>query len=171
MSPNDTGTGSTGTGNLISLSRRARRKEERRIKRELASQRKEAARRGRRSNLDRRLREQELEEQRKIEKEKAAAEEAARKERLAKEKAEKIERETAMAKERFEKVVADGKIRQLDWKGATRMLDQLELETAEGQLALKHQKRKVECMEKMQDILTDPEAVLDDRRPLPVPKI
>lgn len=101
----------------------------------------------------RRLREQELEEQRKIEKEKAAAEEAARKERLAKEKAEKIERETAMAKERFEKVVADGKIRQLDWKGATRMLDQLELETAEGQLALKHQKRKVECMEKMQDIL------------------
>ena len=61
MSRSDTDTGSTGTGSPIKINRRAKRKEEKRLKRELAAQRKEAARRGRKTNLDRRLREQEKE--------------------------------------------------------------------------------------------------------------
>ena len=91
-----------------------------------------------------------IEKQKKKERERKLLEE-----KLAREKAEKIQREVEMAKERYEKIVADGKIRQLDWRGAIRMLDQLELETAEGELARDHQIRKINCMKKMHDTLIE----------------
>jgi len=104
-----------------------------------------------------RLHEMEMERIREEAKKKREADEKARQEQLAKEKAERIEREIAMANERYEKAVADGKIRQLDWKGAIRMLDKdhLELVTAEGDLARALQIRKINCMKKMQDILVE----------------
>ncbi len=86
---------------------------------------------------------------------KKAREEAAKKRQadLAAARAKKVEEETAEAKAVYDKLVADGKIRQLDWKGAYRIIDNMMFETAEAQIELKKQRKKVECMELMQKIL------------------
>ncbi len=99
------------------------------------------------------LRQMKIDEDRKKAEEEKIRLEKERLARLAREKAELIAQETARAKETFDKIVADGKIRQLDWRGAIRMLEHLELKTAEGELARDFQKRKINCMKKMQDIL------------------
>ncbi len=86
---------------------------------------------------------------------KKAREEAEKKRlaELAEAKARKIEEETASVRACYEKIVSDGKIRQLDWKGAYRIMGNLEPGTAEGQIELQKQKNKIECMELMQNIL------------------
>lgn len=85
----------------------------------------------------------------------AAAAEEARKKKLAEERQAKVEAELAAAKAKFEAVVAQGCIRQLDWKSAARQLEGLkgEMTTAEGQLAVGLELRKVAAMKKMQDVL------------------
>ncbi len=74
---------------------------------------------------------------------------------LAEAKSRKIEEEVASVKACYEKIVSDGKIRQLDWKGSYRILDNLkaELQTAEAQIELDKEKSKIECMEQMQNTL------------------
>ena len=87
---------------------------------------------------------------------KAAAEAAAkeREEKLAAEKAAKVEAETKTMTDKFELLVAQGTLRQMDWKTALRVLEtaKAELETAEGQHAADLQIRKVNDMKKMQDL-------------------
>ncbi len=72
---------------------------------------------------------------------------------LAEARAKKVADEVEAVKACYEKIVVDGKIRQLDWKGAYRILGNLELETAEGQIERDKQKSKIESMELMQKIL------------------
>ncbi len=72
---------------------------------------------------------------------------------LAAAKAKQVEEDVAAAKACYDRVVADGKVRQLDWKGAYRLMDNLELKTGEGQVELKKQRNKIECMERMQSVL------------------
>ena len=102
-----------------------------------------------------RLRIEKLEADRKAKAEAAAAAEKERQERLAEEKKAKVEEEIADAQAKFDAVVAQGCIRQLDWKSATRQLESAksEMTTAEGQLAADLEIRKVNNMKKVQDIL------------------
>ena len=102
-----------------------------------------------------RLRIEKLEADRKAKAEAAAAAEKERQEKLAEEKKAKVEEEVAAASTKFEAVVAQGCIRQLDWKSALRQLENAksEMTTPEGQLACDLEIRKVNDMKKVQDIL------------------
>ena len=102
-----------------------------------------------------RLRIEKLEAERKARAEAAAAAEKDRQEKLAAEKKAKIEEESKAAADKFEMITAQGCLRQLDWKTAIRQLETLkdEMTTAEGQLAVDLQIRKVNDMKKVQDLL------------------
>lgn len=89
--------------------------------------------------------------------EKRKAAEEAEKKRLAEEaeaKKKLIEAETAEIKAKFDKIVADGIVRQLDWDSAERQLNFTAggFKSAEGQLAVKDQLYKIEAMKKMQQV-------------------
>ena len=77
-----------------------------------------------------------------------------RKKRLAEEKAALIEQETSAISSKFDAIAAQGCFRQLDWKSANRQLENAsaEFKTAEGQLALQLQLKKVEQMKMIQDL-------------------
>ena len=100
-----------------------------------------------------RLNEDEMQYQRGLAKKAREDAERERQERMAQEKERKIESDRAAAKEAFESIISSGRIRQLDWKGAYRILDAVETQTAEGEIALKAQRDKVHCMELVQTIL------------------
>ena len=102
-----------------------------------------------------RLRTEKLEAERKAKAEANAAAEKARLEKEAADKKAKIEEESATAREKFDAIVAQGCIRQLDWKSAFRQLESMKdsLTTVEGQLVADLQIRKVNSMKKVQDIL------------------
>ena len=101
-----------------------------------------------------RLRIEKLEAERKAKKEAAEAAEKARQEKLAEEKKARIEEETAAASAKFDAVVAQGCIRQLDWKSALRQLESAKsgMTTSEGQLACTLEIRKVNDMKLVHDI-------------------
>ena len=101
-----------------------------------------------------RLRIEKLEAERKAKKDAAEAAEKARLEKLAEEKKAKIEEETSAARARFDAVVAQGCIRQLDWKSALRQLEnaKAEMTTPEGQLACDLEIRKVNDMKLLHSI-------------------
>lgn len=65
-----------------------------------------------------------------------------------------IEKEVSSIAKKFDDIVEQGSIRQLDWKTATRLLkaESDSFKTAEGGLAAKLQLDKVNCMKKMQDL-------------------
>ena len=102
-----------------------------------------------------RLRIEKLEADRKAKKEAAEAAEKERLEKQAEEKKAKVEEETAAVQAKFDAIVAQGCIRQLDWKSALRQLEntKAEMTTPEGQLACDLEIRKVNDMKKVQDIL------------------
>ena len=102
-----------------------------------------------------RLRIEKLEADRKAKKEAAEAAEKERLEKLAEEKKAKVEEETAAVQAKFDAIVAQGCIRQLDWKSALRQLEnaKAEMTTPEGLLACDLEIRKVNDMKKVQDIL------------------
>ena len=102
-----------------------------------------------------RLRIEGLERERKEAKEKAEREEKERQERLAAERAQKIETEVALVDEQFEKVVASGRLKQLDWKGARSLLDQVKLDisTPEAIIRLNQQAKRIDAMETAQNVL------------------
>ena len=106
------------------------------------------------ASTEKRLRIEKLEAERKAKAEAAAAAEKARKEKLEAERQAKIDAETGAIREKFDLVVAQGNLRQLDWKGALRQLENVksEFKTAEGQLAAGIQIRKVNDMKKVHDI-------------------
>ena len=101
-----------------------------------------------------RLRIEKLEAERKAKAEAAAAAEKARLEKLAEERKAKVEEETAGAKAKFDAIVAQGCVRQLDWKSALRQLEtaKSEMTTPEGQLACDLEIRKVNDMKRVHDI-------------------
>lgn len=101
-----------------------------------------------------RLRIEKLEAERKAKKEAAEAAEKARLEKLAEEKKAKVEEETTAAKTKFDAIVAQGCIRQLDWKSAFRQLEntKAEMTTPEGQLACDLEIRKVNDMKLLHSI-------------------
>ena len=101
-----------------------------------------------------RLRIEKLEAERKAKKEAAEAAEKARQEKLAEEKKARIEEETAAASAKFDAIVAQGCIRQLDWKSALRQLESAKsgMTTPEGQLACTLEIRKVNDMKLVHDI-------------------
>jgi hypothetical protein len=105
-------------------------------------------------STEKRLRIEKLEAERKAKAEAAAAAEKSRKEKLEAERLAKIEAEVSQIKDKFEAIVAQGNLRQLDWKGALRQLENLksEFKTAEGQIAADAQIRKVNNMKKVHDI-------------------
>ena len=82
-------------------------------------------------------------------------EELRRKKEAAEKRAARVKEETTIARERFEAVVASGKLRQLDWNGAKAMLNQVSMEMTlpEGENELKKQIHKVEAMKLAQDVL------------------
>ena len=101
-----------------------------------------------------RLRIEKLEAERKAKAEAAAAAEKARLEKLAEERKAKVEAETAGARAKFDAIVAQGCVRQLDWKSALRQLEtaKAEMTTPEGQLACDLEIRKVNDMKCVHDI-------------------
>ena len=101
-----------------------------------------------------RLRLEKLEAERKAKAEAAAAAEKARLEKLAEERKAKVAEETAGARAKFDAVVAQGCVRQLDWKSALRQLEsaKAEMTTPEGQLAYDLEIRKVNDMKRVHDI-------------------
>ena len=101
-----------------------------------------------------RLRIEKLEADRKAKKEAAEAAEKERLEKLAEEKKAKVEEESAAASAKFDAVVAQGCIRQLDWKSALRQLENTksEMTTPEGLLACDLEIRKVNDMKCVHDI-------------------
>ncbi len=105
----------------------------------------------------RRMREEAAQKAREEAKKAALEKEKAEAEAKAAAKAKQIEDEVAAAKAAYEKVVNDGKVRQLDWTGAYRMLTaaRAEMKTPQGQLELDRQRGKIECMELMQKVLVD----------------
>ena len=96
----------------------------------------------------------------KLEKERAdkkAAAEAAEKERQEKAEAERagrVEAERSAASDKFDAIVAQGTIRQMDWKTSFRLLESLKegMQTPEGRRAANVQERKVTDMKKMHDL-------------------
>ena len=103
---------------------------------------------------EKRLRIEKLEAERKAKAEAAAAAEKARQEKLAAERQAKIDEEMQSVTDKFETIVAQGSLRQLDWKNALRQLETLkaDLKTPEGQHAADIQIRKVNDMKDMQEI-------------------
>ena len=101
-----------------------------------------------------RLRIEKLEAERKAKAEAAAEAEKARQEKLAEERKALVEEETKAAQDKFDMISAQGCLRQQDWKTALRLLDNLksECKTAEGQLAVDLQVKKVNSMAKLYDI-------------------
>ncbi|MBQ7650314.1 MAG: serine/threonine protein kinase, partial [Victivallales bacterium] len=101
-----------------------------------------------------RLRIEKLEAERKAKAEAAAEAEKARQAKLAEERKALIEEETKAAQDKFDLISAQGCFRQQDWKTALRLLDSLrsECKTAEGQLAVDLQVRKVNSMAKLYSI-------------------
>ena len=101
-----------------------------------------------------RLRREKLEAERKAKAEAEAAAEKARLEKQAEERKAKVAAETAAAKEKFSAIVAQGCLRQLDWKSALRQLEnaKAEMTTPEGQLAYDLEIRKVNDMKAVHDI-------------------
>jgi hypothetical protein len=101
-----------------------------------------------------RIRIEKLEADRKAKAEAMAAAEKARQEKLAEERKQLVEEETTAAQAKFDAVSAQGCFRQLDWKTATRLLKSQkdECKTAEGQLAVDLQIRKVEAMSSLFEI-------------------
>jgi len=101
-----------------------------------------------------RLRIEKLEAERKAKAEAAAEAEKARQEKLAEERKALVEEETKAAQDKFDAISAQGCLRQRDWKTALRLLENLksEMKTAEGQLAIDLQVRKVNSMAKLYDI-------------------
>jgi len=102
----------------------------------------------------RRLRIEKLEADRKAKAEASAAAEKERQERLAAERKALVEEEVNAMQTKFQTIVSQGCFRQLDWKTATRQLEQQkeELKTPEGQLAADLELRKVADMKKVHDI-------------------
>lgn len=100
------------------------------------------------------LRIRKLEADRKAKAEAAAAAEKERLERQAEEKKAHVEEEIKTIKDKFELIVAQGCIRQLDWKSAIRQLETVkaDFKTSEGQLAADIEIRKVNDMKAMHDI-------------------
>jgi len=101
-----------------------------------------------------RLRIEKLEAERKAKAEAAAAAEKERFEKQEAAKKAKIEEETEAVKGKFEMIVAQGCLRQLDWKSALRQLEaqKAEFSTPEGQLAADNEIRKVTDMKKVHDL-------------------
>ena len=101
-----------------------------------------------------RLRIEKLEAERKAKAEAAAEAEKARQEKLAEERKALVEEEVKAAQDKFDTISAQGCLRQQDWKTALRLLENLrsECKTAEGQLAVDLQVRKVNSMAKLYDI-------------------
>ena len=101
-----------------------------------------------------RLRIEKLEAERKAKAEAAAEAEKARQEKLAEERKSLVEEEAKAAQDKFDTISAQGCFRQQDWKTALRLLENLrsECKTAEGQLAVDLQVRKVNSMAKLYDI-------------------
>ena len=104
---------------------------------------------------ERRLREEKLRREREEAKRHAEEEEKRRKAEAAAAKAKKIAEETELAKKAFQDLVDSGKIRQLDWKISRSMLDGVErdISTAEGSVQLGKERKKIDCMELMQNTL------------------
>ena len=102
----------------------------------------------------RRLRIEKLEAERKAKAEANAAAEKERQEKLAAERKALVEEEINAIQTKFQSVVSQGCFRQLDWKTATRQLEQQkdELKTPEGQIAADLEIRKVADMKKVHDI-------------------
>lgn len=105
--------------------------------------------------LEKQLRKEMLAEQRIIEEQNRILMEKAEKERREKERAARVEEEVRMAKDRFDAIVAGGKLRQLDWTSALAMLRQIELDMTlpEGEIQLNKEKRKIEAMKLAQDTM------------------
>jgi len=105
--------------------------------------------------LERQLTKEKLEHEREINKLERLRREKEEKERREKERAARVEEETRMAKDRFEAIVAGGKLRQLDWTSALAMLRQIEIDMTlpEGEIQLNKEKRKVEAMKFAQDTM------------------
>lgn len=103
---------------------------------------------------EKRLRIEKLEADRKAKAEAAAAAEKARQEKIAAERQAKIDEEVKAVADKFETIVAQGSLRQLDWKNALRQLTALkaDLKTPEGQHAADIQIRKVNDMKEMQEL-------------------
>ena len=101
-----------------------------------------------------RMRIEKLEADRKAKAEAAAEAEKARQEKLAEERKALVESETAAAQAKFDAISAQGCFRQRDWKTALRLMDGVkdECKTAEGQLAVDLQIRKINSMAKLYDI-------------------
>ena len=101
-----------------------------------------------------RLRIEKLERERKKKAETAATAEKERQEKLAAEKKAKIDEEVAAASAKFDAIVAQGCVRQLDWKSALRQLEtaKSEMTTPEGQLACDLEIRKINDMKRVHDI-------------------
>ena len=101
-----------------------------------------------------RLRREKLERERKEKAEREAREETDRQERLARERAELVVKETEEAKSAFDAVVANGNLRQLEWKRALNFLKATRdtFKTPEGQIAIDLQTRKVNDMKFVHDI-------------------
>ena len=104
-----------------------------------------------------RLRIEKLEADRKAKADAAAAAEAERQKKLAEERKALIESEIQAIKEKFVAVTEQGCFRQLDWKTATRLLNNVKetFKTAEGTLAAEIELRKVESMKSVQDIFIE----------------
>ena len=103
----------------------------------------------------RRIREKLAQEQRDRNKAAEAEAERIRLERLAKEHAELVEKEIAAAKEKFKQILDNRNLQLLDWKGAKRMLNDLnrDLSTSEGEIELAKQLKKVEALEAVHQIM------------------
>jgi len=101
-----------------------------------------------------RLRIEKLEAERKAKAEAAAEAEKARQEKLAEERKSLVEEEVKAAQDKFDMISAQGCFRQQDWKTALRLLENLrsDCKTAEGQLAVDLQVRKVNSMAKLYEI-------------------
>ena len=100
------------------------------------------------------LRIEKLEAERKAKAEAAAAADKARQEKKEAERAAKVEEEAKAASDKFDTLVAQGVLRQMDWKSALRQLEQVKADatTPEGKHAADIQLRKVNGMKKMQDV-------------------
>ena len=113
---------------------------------------------GRRSLIVRETERIRVETAEKARKDKAEAEAAAikaKEEAAVKERAERLEREVALVKERFESVVASGKLKQLDWKGASAVLEFVrdDITLPEAEFQLQRELRKISAMETAQNVM------------------
>ena len=81
------------------------------------------------------------------------ADERKRQEELKAAHEKKVAEEVQLAKDTFQKAVDNGNLRLLDWKGAYRMFDAIELETAEGEIERDLQKKRVAAMELVHTVM------------------